>query len=122
MISKLESGDAEALQDMFGKDLVCVFVCVCVWEYLGAESLGKQFAQADVYDNAKMNLPNAGKGFPVSRSKDNARIAHVQNRHRFPHQERANGEKGNVRNANVTNGEEPTRENDEGLEKEEYCE
>ena len=30
------------------------------------------------------------------------------------------GRKGNVRNANVTNGGEPTRENEEGLEQEEY--
>ena len=32
------------------------------------------------------------------------------------------GRKGNVRNANVTNGGEPTRGNEAGLEQEEYCE
>ena len=69
-----------------------------------------------------MNLPNPGKGFPWSRSKDNARFANVQNWIMFAHQERDRGRKGNVRNANVTNGEEPTRENEEGLGKEGYCE
>ena len=32
------------------------------------------------------------------------------------------GRKGNVRNANVTNGGEPTRGGEEGLEQGEYCE
>ena len=40
----------------------------------------------------------------------------------FAQQERCEGRKGIVGNANVTNGEEPTRENEEGQEQEEYCE
>ena len=62
-------------------------------EYLNTEALAKQFGQADVYDNTKMNLPNPGKELPWSRSKDNARIANVQNWSMFPHQERGEGEK-----------------------------
>ena len=60
------------------------------------------------------------KGSHDSRSKDNARIENVHNWSSFPQQER--GRKGNVRNANVTNGEETTRGHEEGLGQEEYCE
>ena len=115
-ILKLEAGEAEECCDMSGKDLgrMC--------EFLNTESLGKQFWQADVYDNTKVNFPNPGKGSPGSISKDNDIIANVHNWSRFAKQEMGRCSKGNVRNANVTNGEETTRVDEEGLEKEEYCE
>ena len=91
-------------------------------EYLNTDALGKQFGEVGCYYNARINFPNSGKGLPGSRGKDNARIASVQNWSMFAQQERGERRKGNIRNANVTNGEEPARENEEGIEKEEYCE
>ena len=67
---------------MFGKDLRRMD------EYLNKEALGKQFGQAGVYDNAKINFPNPWEELTGSRIKDNARIVNVQKWGKFPHQER----------------------------------
>ena len=84
-IAKLGASDAEERQDMFGKD------SGSMGGYLNKEALAKKFARSDVYDNTKINFPNPEKGFPGSISKDNARIASVQNWGRFAHQERDKG-------------------------------
>ena len=77
-------------------------------EYLNTNARGKQFGRADVYDNAKLNLPNTGMALPGSRGKDNDRGgADVQNWSSFAQQERGEGRQWNTRNANVTNGGEP---------------
>ena len=82
-------------------------------EYLNTDALGKQFGEVGCYYNARINFPNSGKGLPGSRGKDNARIASVQNWSMFAQQERGERRKGNIRNANVTNGEEPNWKNED---------
>ena len=73
-------------------------------EYLNTGTRGKQSGKADVYDNAKLNFPDAGRSLPGSRGKDNARGANIRNWGMFAQQERGKGRKGNTTNANVTNG------------------
>ena len=86
-ISRLESRDEEAFRDMFGKDLGRMD------EYVNTGALGNSFRRSDVYDSTKMNFRNTGKGLTGSRSKDNDRIANVQNWSMFAHQAREKGER-----------------------------
>ena len=65
-----------------------------IGEYLNTDSIGKQFGESDVNDNAKLNLANISR-IPGSRGKGNAR------------DDRGNGRKGNRRDANLTNWEDP---------------
>ena len=58
-----------------------------------------------VYDAAKTNWANLGKGHPGSRSKDNARTANTGDWGNFVQRERGKGRKGRERNANMANGE-----------------
>ena len=75
-----------------------------IGEYANTDAVGKQFGEADVYDNAKLNLPNEGRSLPCPRGRDNARGGtNLQNWSRLAQQERGKGRKGNTRNANVTN-------------------
>ena len=98
-ITQLGVNDAEVAQDEIAKFLRRM------GEYLNTNARGKQFGKADVYDNAKLNLPSTGGSLPGSRGKDNASgCTNVQNWSRFTQQERGEGGKGNTRNANVTNG------------------
>ena len=84
-ITQLELGDAEAFQDMFGKFLRTV------GGFPNTDERGKQFGRACVYYNTKTNSANTARALPGSRGKGNDR------------DERGKG-KGDVRNANLTNG------------------
>ena len=52
-------GDAEDFQDGFSKFLRTI-------EYVNTDALGEQIGEADVYDNAKLNLPIASRAIPGS--------------------------------------------------------
>ena len=76
------------------------------------ETLGGQFGLSDVYDAAKTNWGNIGKGPPGSRGEDNARNNNTGNWKSLALRERGKGKKGRERNANVTNEERTTEENE----------
>ena len=48
-------------------------------EFLDTETPGRQFGSSDVYDAAKTNWGNLGKGHPGSRSKDISRTTNTGN-------------------------------------------
>ena len=105
-VKKVGYSEPEVSQDEFASGLRRID------EFLNTESPDKQFGTSDVYDATKTNWGNLGKGPPGSRSKDNARTPNVSNWGSFAHQERGKGRRGKERNANITNGERNTEENE----------
>ena len=83
-MTQLETSDAEISRDGFGE------VLRRMSEYSNTGARGGKFGKSDVYDNAELNLPNAGKALPGSRGKYNARCPNLQNWSISAQQERRN--------------------------------
>ena len=75
-------------------------------EFPNTETQLGQFGTSDAHGPAKMGFATSGKGVPLSRGTDNDRSANTKNWNTSAQQEWGKGERGNLRSANVTNGEE----------------
>ena len=108
--NKVESSEADVCQGEFALFLSKI------GEFSDTETPGRQFGLSDVYDAAKTNWANLGKGPPGPRGEITLEPIIPVIGGSFALGERGKGKTGRERSANVTNEERTTEESEYGPE------